>query len=102
MIWHAIVRVEAQDAFLPLLSTSDPRLIASFGGSSDPACVGNDVAEVLLHNAGVSPIPMVDDLLHLAMAVYTADLRVARLHGADRWSREFVVYLPVSDVAAWT
>jgi 7-cyano-7-deazaguanine synthase in queuosine biosynthesis len=36
------------------------------------------------------------------MAVYSADLRVKRAHGADGWTRDFALHLPVSDPDHWT
>lgn len=47
------------------------------------------------------PSPLVTDLLHLAFAVYTADLRIPRSLFQDRWTRDLVVHLPVSDTVRW-
>lgn len=41
------------------------------------------------------------DLYRLASLVYAADTRVSRKHGFDGWTRDFVLHLPVHDLAQW-
>nr|WP_281719524.1 Qat anti-phage system QueC-like protein QatC [Nitrosomonas nitrosa] len=102
MTWHIIARVGTTDTYLPQLDSSVPRLLTTFDHPTDPAYVHNDAARVILHRLGVNPPPEALDLLHFAMSVYYADLRVNRCHGSDRWTRDFVLHLPVVDPVRWS
>jgi hypothetical protein len=41
------------------------------------------------------------DLLILAVAVFAADIRISRDTSQDSWTREIVLFIPVSDVDLW-
>jgi 7-cyano-7-deazaguanine synthase in queuosine biosynthesis len=40
-------------------------------------------------------------MLNFALSVYTADVRVGRIHTEDRWTRDFILYFPVTDTNRW-
>ncbi|HKQ47593.1 MAG TPA: Qat anti-phage system QueC-like protein QatC [Phycisphaerae bacterium] len=102
MTWHVIVRIGTGDAFFPTMGQHDPRLVVVFEDATNRRYVNNNVLDRIRQELGQEPSPVVTDLLHVAMAIYSADLRVNRKHGTDRWSRDFMLHLPVSDVAMWT
>lgn len=45
--------------------------------------------------------PLLFDLMHAAMAAYTADVRVPRNRAYDQWTRDIHLHLSVSDVGPW-
>lgn len=55
-----------------------------------------------LSDAGIVPDRLSEELLVLATTVFAADTRIARSHGADGWTREIKLSIPVADVALWT
>jgi len=83
------------------LAPNEPRVVASIARAGDRWDVKNDVFQIIQAKIGRIPSPMVMDLLHLAFAVYCADLRVPRNLFQDRWTRDFIVHLPVSDPDLW-
>jgi 7-cyano-7-deazaguanine synthase in queuosine biosynthesis len=100
--WHVITRVGTDDSFVPEIAAQEPRIEASFERSDDPWQVGNDVLERIQKVTGSRPSDIAIDLLYLAMAVYTADLRIPRRFAEDRWAREIALYVPVGNLATWT
>ena len=102
MIWHLVVNVGPTDIYAPDLSTSDARLLIPFDHPTSPWHVGNDTERVLADTLHAQPNPVIRDLLRLAVAVYSADLRVPRKRTDDRWSRNLKLYLPVSNLSLWS
>lgn len=102
MTWHLIVTQGPTDLFSPPLKDTDARLLIPIDHPTSPWHVGNDVESVITKVFGVSPPLIVRDLLRLAIAVYSADLRVPRNRTEDRWTRDLALYLPVSNVARWS
>lgn len=100
MKWHLICRVGKDDKYLPDIPALTPRLIVEFGENSKSTQVDNNVIEVLSKN-GLTTEETSLDLLHLAMTVYTGDLRIERAFAEDSWSREIVLEMPVASVAEW-
>jgi hypothetical protein len=92
-LWHIIIQVGPGDDFFPVIDDSDPRLLVSLA-KPDPNAVGNNILDALHRATGRTPAPHVFDLLHLATAVFAADLRVPRHVTRDRWRRRFHLYLP--------
>jgi len=101
MTWHIIARIGALDTYVPDSAGTEPRLITTFEHPSDRDYVPNNVLQTIRDCTGLEPSPVALDLLHFAMAVYSADLRINRKHGADRWARDLTLHLPVSDPSLW-
>jgi len=100
MTWNVVVRV-GNDLYEPPDKGGIPRLVTVFEQFTDPSFVRNNSLDLIRTKTGREPPPIAVDLIHLAMAVYSADLRVNRKYGKDRWSREFVLHLPVAKPARW-
>jgi hypothetical protein len=83
------------------LGPEDPRVIASISRSGDRWDVRNDAYQTIYSQTGRFPSPIASDILHLAFAVYTADLRIPRSLSDDRWTRNFIVHLPVREPDRW-
>lgn len=99
MNWHVICRVGNGDEFVPEANPS-PRLLVVFDESSRSPQVKNDVVNLIRGN-GLEISEDIVDLLHMAMCVYTADLRIDRAFATDKWTRHISVHLPVAKLAAW-
>jgi 7-cyano-7-deazaguanine synthase in queuosine biosynthesis len=102
MTWHLIVTQGADDLYAPTLQPTDARLLIPIDHPTSPWRVGNDIDSVIADTLAAVPVPVVKDLLRLAVSVFTADLRVPRKRSEDRWTRDLTLYLPVSDVRLWT
>ncbi len=102
MIWHLIVNVGPTDVYAPELSSSDARLLIPLDHPTSPWYVGNDTERVLAESLHANPHPVIRDLVRLAVSVYAADLRVPRKRTDDRWKRDLMLYLPVSNVSLWS
>jgi hypothetical protein len=57
-------------------------------------------AEDLIERCGVAD-PIAFDLLLVASACYVVDKMVPRSLAADNWTRDFEVFMPVSNASAW-
>lgn len=101
MSWHVIARVGMSDTYDGNLARDEPRIFAAIARSGDRWTIGNDVYPVIFAMTGQAPLPLAADLLHLALAVYSADLQIPRSLFGDRWMRDLVVHLPVSDPDRW-
>src|SRR2546423_1462358 len=101
MTWHIIAQIGQDDRFEPPLEETDPRIHAVFERSDDRWYVRNNAVQKVIEALGKALLPQSADLLYLALAVYTADLRVPRNLAQDRWSRNFVLYLPVFAIEVW-
>ena len=100
MIWHIIARIGPKDAFAPILTPADPRIEVAIDQPGNNNQVVHHLLEDL-YKCGLTPSTEALDLLNLAVAAYTADLRVPRTFSDDRWRREFCVYLPVRSPDKW-
>jgi hypothetical protein len=101
MSWHIVTQVGKEDHFFPKIPDSDGRLRAVFERTDDRWYVGNDavsrITDVFHHNVRSEA----EDLLYLALSVYTADLRIPRSKTKDRWTRDIRLYVPVFNEALW-
>ncbi len=100
MTWDVVVRV-GSDVYEPPARGGIPRLVTVFEQFTDPNFVRNNSLDLIRTKTGREPPPIAVDLIHMAMAVYSADLRVNRKHGKDRWSRTFLLHLPVAEHERW-
>jgi 7-cyano-7-deazaguanine synthase in queuosine biosynthesis len=100
MIWHIITRIGPKDAFVPKLTAEDPRIEVAIDQPGNNNQVVHHLLDELYKRALIPSIGALD-LLNLAVAAYTADLRVPRTFAEDRWQREFCLYLPVRNLDGW-
>lgn len=97
---HIVGHVGAADTFDPTPSGGDPIFHFWMDTPGHPRRVGNDILQRLARK-GLYPTPSAVDLLQLAIAAYSADLRVPRAKAPDRWTRDLQLYLPVVDPSKW-
>jgi 7-cyano-7-deazaguanine synthase in queuosine biosynthesis len=99
--WHIVMQIGTSDNFFPELPTGDGHILVAIDKPGHPSGVANQILS-RVHAEGFVPSPRSVDLLNIALATYTADLRVWRGYSEDRWTRDFVVYAPVGDPASWS
>ena len=100
MSWDVVVRIRNSDNFAPK-SQAEPVLGVSFDRPGDPFLARERVLDKISNVLGSVPGNTVCDLLHTAIAVYSADVLISRRYAADGWTRDINVYLPVTSLAVW-
>jgi len=55
----------------------------------------------VMDSAQLAPRDLAVDLYRIAATVYAADLGIPRVTGFDRWTRQFALHVPVSNVDRW-
>lgn len=100
--YHVLVRSGAGDAYQPTLAAGTELIGLAMDGAVAPDHwrLDEDVWTTLAED-GLKPSTPATDFMRVAVAAYSADLRVPHSSGFDRWSREIVLHLPVQDLAAW-
>lgn len=97
MNWSVICQVGEDDNFSV---AEKPRLIVAMGKPGSPYAVGSNVVKTI-YDGGFELQDIDFDLLHLATAVYTADVRIERRFSADGWTRKMSLHLPVAEPRRW-
>jgi hypothetical protein len=100
MRWHIVCQVGSADDYRPSTHGQDLILNVGLEHPTHPGHVHTNVPAKLAEH-GLIPPPAALDCLNLAMAVFAADLRVQRQTAYDRWTRDFVLHLPVRDPGLW-
>lgn len=105
MIWNVIIKVGINDTYVPKFSEQQPSILASIDRPGDPSEIRNNVIDEIIKNHTNKITSSVSweawDLLNLAMAVYTADLKTPRNLTEDRWTRNFKLHIPVVNIPKW-
>jgi hypothetical protein len=99
---HVIARIGDADRYAPSLGRDGRELILGIQAPGTP--VGARISDSVwqsLDRYGLSPSVAALDFYRLAVAVYAADARVLREESYDRWTRDLVLHLAVSDVRVW-
>jgi hypothetical protein len=99
MTWHVVCLGGTQDVFAPP-DQGDGVIEVPFDSPGHPAALQSSIAEVFAQ-LGRRPSSAAADLLRAAIGAYTADLRISRDTGYDRWTRDIVLYLPVEERTRW-
>lgn len=103
MTWHILCIAGKKDRFTPALSDGEHLINVPFGVPTHPETVSSNIADRLAE-FGLSPKEAAFDFLNAATAAYVADLRVPReraFGSYDNWTRQFVLHLPVRNLALW-
>src|SRR5579864_8239993 len=100
MTWHVISQVGPEDNYMPSLQKADARIRVRINDPDDPLNVCHGLMDPVVKEGLAVPETAID-LLNLAVSVFTADLRVSRSYSGDVWTRDFVLYIPVADLARW-
>ncbi|HEX7362453.1 MAG TPA: Qat anti-phage system QueC-like protein QatC [Bryobacteraceae bacterium] len=99
MPWHVIAQI-GPDEYLPDLATEEPRFVASIDKPGSRYSITQQLLSQVLEK-GLIPSETAMDLVHLAVIVYTADLRIWRGYSEDGWAREITLHVPVSQPGMW-
>jgi len=100
MTWHVLCLRGPDDAFRPAIRLADQVLEVPFGISGHAQTVHCSVASVLAQH-GLMLSESAEDLLVAAISAYAADAGIPRRYAYDRWTRDFILHLPVSQPARW-
>ncbi len=100
MTWHILCLRGSDDAFRPAIGLSDQVLEVPFGIPGHAQTVHCSVAGVLAQY-GLLLSESAEDLLVAAISAYAADAGIPRRYAYDRWTRDFILHLPVSQPARW-
>lgn len=101
MTWNIVVRVGSLDSYLPEIAADTPRIIVAIDDPGNRSAVKDNIIKTIQQQSLVVPSAQIADLLNLAIAAYTADLKIKRELSHDRWTRDFLLHFPVTDVARW-
>lgn len=101
MTAHIYLRVGNVDtAVPPEVNLPDTCLELCLGRAGERAEIQSTVL-TRCARYGMTPPPVCMDLLHLAQAVYSADMAVRRSSGYESWTRNFALHLPVLRRDLW-
>src|SRR5262249_1485261 len=95
-----VCRIGAGDDFTTEVSQDDTLLPISIEQAGSLSSAGTPGGRAL-ERVGVPPLPSAIDLLTLATVIYSADVCPPRATAYDRWTRDYRLYLPVSDLVRW-
>ncbi len=100
MTWHVLCQRGSGDTFRPTIGLTDQILEVPFGIPGHEQTVQCSMRSVL-EQYGLMLSETAEDLLVVAITAYAADARVPRRYAYDRWTRDFVLHLPVSHLEQW-
>jgi len=98
MTWHIVCQSLDRNTFSDI--DAEHRININLKETASPYYINTNIAQVF-NALKAAPSISVQDLLYLAVAVYTADRRVLRTTAYDNWTRDFVIHLPVHEVGLW-
>src|SRR6266487_937546 len=100
MTWHVLCHRGFSDTFRPTIGPEDQLLEVPFGIPSHEKAVQSSLRD-LMAQYGLTLSESTEDLLVAAITAYAADASIPRRYAYDRWTRDFKLYLPVSDPDRW-
>ena len=100
MISNILVIDGDNDNFSKKIKSPDTKLLIPINTSNHVESIETSLPN-LFKNHSIAPNSIAYDFLRLAISVYSADVRVSRNESYDQWTRDFHLYLPVSDISKW-
>jgi len=100
MTWHVLCLCGPRDAFRPTIGIADQILEVPFGIPGREQAVQSSVGRVF-EQYGLMLSSSAEDLLVAAIAAYAADASIPRRYAYDRWTRDFVLHIPVNHSSCW-
>lgn len=100
MSWHIIALYGPGDAYQPRTQPDDEILVVPFGIPGHPQAVHHTL-DADFQREGIAPSGDAMDILRVAIAAYSADVRVPRRVGFDGWTRDFTLHFAVEEPAQW-
>ena len=93
--WHFIVKSSISDDYKPNISSEEPRIYVSLDPEDNASAIKNNIYKIIVEKGIKLPSSQVLDLWNLAVSVYTADLKIPRKFGEDRWTRRILLHVLV-------
>lgn len=100
MIYHIVCLAGSNDNYLPVVEGNEQIIIVPFNISGHADSFQTNIYDIFAQY-NLTPSLIANDLLNVAIAAYTADVRVARENTFDGWTREINLHLAVSDTILW-
>ncbi len=100
MTWHVLCLRDSGDTFRPTIGLADQILEVPLGIPGHEQAVQSSVGSVF-EQYGLTPSESAEDLLIAAISAYASDASIPRRYAYDRWTRDFILHLPVSCPAQW-
>lgn len=102
MKWHVVCRIGEGDSYTPEIEGDDEYLLPlHFSGGAADTRVRESAVGHIEETYSATLSGGVQDFLYSSMSAYVADLCVPRRASQDRWSRSFVIHLPVFELQRW-
>lgn len=100
MTYHIVCLAGPEDKYSPTIKKDDQIVTIPFAIPGHPDSFQTNVYDIFAQY-GLSPSTIENDLLNAAIAVYTADVRIARGNSFDGWTRALTLHLAVKDPNVW-
>lgn len=102
MTWHVVCRIGEHDSYSPNIELDGDYLLPiHFSGGTADSRVRESVVSNIEKTYSAKLGGSVLDFLYACMSAYVADLTIPRRTAPDRWSRTFVIHLPVFSSSHW-
>ena len=102
MTWHIYPTIGSTDSFRPgQLHSDDNELRIPIESPGVPNEIRSNRTWNVLDSHRLRVQNIAVELYWLAVAVYSADIRIPRSSAFDRWTRDITLYIPTSDVDLW-
>jgi hypothetical protein len=99
--WHVTAIAGPNDAYQADVTHGQRELRVPFGMPTDEDRVESSIAKVFAKYR-LELDTRTEDLVHLAIAAYTADVRVPRDDGFGAWTRDLRLHAFVREVDSWS
>jgi 7-cyano-7-deazaguanine synthase in queuosine biosynthesis len=101
-IWNILLKESDKDIFDFNVPAEEKKLVINLGLHGTSKSLFSTNVFVELHKHKMKLNDNMNDLLSLALGIYTCDQVVARdIHGFQGWSRHFKLFFPVNKLTQW-
>ena len=100
MTYHIACLAGSNDNYIPSIKKGDEIIFVPFNVSGHSDSFQTNIYDIIAQY-NLTPSLTTYDLLNVAIAAYTADVRIARENTFDGWTRQINLHLAVSDTEIW-
>lgn len=102
MTWHVYPTIGSRDLFRPeKFREGDKKLRIPIDSPGVPNEVRSSRTWGILDSHRLNVQEIVVELYRVAVAAYSADVRIPRKDAFDKWTRDMALYIPTSNVELW-
>lgn len=100
--WHIILKTNKSDKYDYICSKGEQKFVIPFKSYLEKDSVVRTHVFDILEKDKLIPSPNTYDLLNIGLSIYAVDQLVSREQdGFQKWSRHFILHLPVHSMAEW-